>query len=213
MGIVGNTLKVNNMILEDLDNKTKLTHNINIKKLYDILSSKEIKVFPQNDNASKNAKKGLPELCFSRSDMKPQYTGEIPSQDLRLGQMIKVEFNMEKLRNSIRGLKKPYPVSYGNANPDKSLGNTEMRGEERIQINKIPVNVKYMTIWLPDNLFKEDFQKIGPIVKDRNQNVKNFMKEHLDFKKLIDDGKKSGLIKEYKDTSRTAYNKRMYFDY
>lgn len=202
-------------ILEDLDDKNNLTHNINIKKLYDALKNGYLKANPQNDNASENAKKGLPEFCFSRSDMKPQHTGENPSQALRIGQMIKVEFNMEKLRNSVRGIKKPYPVSYGYANQEKAM-DTEMRGEERIQVEKIPLNKKYMTIYIPDDLFKVVPSGLG----DRNQNVKNFIKEYPDFISLIEKAKKDGLIKTYKDTSRKAYRTMLknssiktYFDY
>ncbi len=203
------------MILEELNNKSNLTHNVNIEKLYNMLKKGYLKVNPQNDNASSNAKKGLPELCFSRSDMKPQHTGENPSNDLRIGQMIKVEFDMEKLRNSIRGLKKPYPVSFGNANKEFA-GDTEARGEERIQVDKIPIDKKYMTIYVPDDLFKTVQGTFG----DRNKNVKKFIRDNPDFLELFRKYKNEGLIKYYKDTSRKAYqtmlknsNVKTYFDY
>ena len=146
------------IILEDYSKETMAT-NINIETLYSAYKrSKDgeglfLKGNPQRDNASLNAKKGLPEICFSRSEYLPQKNGVIPSQNLRVGQLIKIVLNMDNVIN-LRGIKKAYPVSYGNANKEKAL-DTEMRGEERLQASQIPMTKKYMTIYIPDNLFNK----------------------------------------------------------
>ena len=195
------------IILEDLSDKTPIITNINIYKLYNMFKKGYLEARPQNDGASKYAKRNLPEICFNRSDMIPQKTGEVPSQGLKIGQLIKVELNLDNVL-TLRGVKKPYPVSYGNANKEKAL-DTEARGEERIQVSKIPAEKKYMTILIPDNLFKPALRKVAFGFKDENDNIKKFMKEDEDekrkFMNWIERGIKTGLIKKYKDTSRAAY--------
>jgi len=207
------------MIEEDLNDKTVMATNISLETLYKIYTGGRdngkyyLKGFPQNDNASLNAKKGLPEICFSRSEFLPQKNGVIPSQNLRVGQLIKIVLNMDNI-SKLRGIKKPYPVSYGNANKEKALG-TEMRGEERIQAEQIPVDKKYMTIYIPDNLFKPHMENVTPYFQvDRNANITNFMKGKEGFKKWLELKKEQGLIKTYKDTSRKRkIIKESYFDY
>lgn len=201
------------IILEE-DEKAVMATNISLERLYRAYERSKkgdglyLKGHPQNDNASLNAKKGLPELCFSRSEYLPQKNGVIPSQYLRTGQLIKIVLNMNNVLK-LRGVKKPYPVSYGNANKKKAL-NTEMRGEERIQIDKLPIDKKYMTIYIPDNLFEKCIEKINNYLSvDRNANISTFMKGKDDFRKWIEEKKKEGLIKLYKDTSRKA----KYFNY
>lgn len=199
------------IILENLDDKSYMATNINIKKLYNELYKKGA-LFgrKQKDGASLNARKNLPEICFSRSEFLPQKTGVNPTQNLSFGNMIKIVLNMDNVKN-IRNLKKPYPVSYGYFNKEKA-DDTELRGEERIQIDKIPADKKYMTIYLPSDIFDYVPVKMGPLVKDGNQNVKNFLNSISDadkFKQWIDDKKKEGLIKSYEDTSRKAHNAKL----
>ena len=138
------------IILEDLNDKSPMATNINIQKLYEMYKSGYLIGRQQRDNASLNAKKNLPEICFNRSEYLPQKNGVIPSQSLRAGQLIKIELNLNNVLNyrdssSGKGIKKPYPVSYGNANKEKA-NDTEMRGEERIQCRRIPCKKEYMKI-------------------------------------------------------------------
>jgi hypothetical protein len=146
-----------NILLEDLNDKSPMATNINIYKLYDMFKSGYLIGRQQRDGASLNAKKNLPEICFSRSDYLPQKTGIVPTQNLRIGQLIKIELNIDNVL-TLRNVKKPYPVSYGNANKEKA-GETELRGEERIQVKRIPVEKKYMTIYIPNDLFKVVLKK------------------------------------------------------
>lgn len=220
------------IILEDLNNKTPMATNINIYKLWEMFKSGFLIARQQKDNASNNAKKNLPEICFSRSEYLPQKTGIVPTQALRIGQLIKIELNIDNVL-TLRDVKKPYPVSYGNANKEKA-GDTETRGEERIQVKRIPVDKKYMTIYIPDDLFKTVLRKEPFGNRDANKNIKDFMnkeesnqrviKTKEEFRKWIEKNKKIGLIKIYKDTSRFAYYKSIgkknpyiseenYFDY
>jgi hypothetical protein len=220
------------IILEDLNNKTPMATNINIYKLWEMFKSGFLIARQQKDNASSNAKKNLPEICFSRSEYLPQKTGIVPTQALRIGQLIKIELNIDNVL-TLRDVKKPYPVSYGNANKEKA-GDTETRGEERIQVKKIPVDKKYMTIYIPDDLFKTVLRKEPFGNRDANKNIKDFMnkeesnqrviKTKEEFRKWIEKNKRIGLIKTYKDTSRSAYYKSIgrknpyiteenYFDY
>lgn len=220
------------IILEDLNNKTPMATNINIYKLWEMFKSGFLIARQQKDNASNNAKKNLPEICFSRSEYLPQKTGIVPTQALRIGQLIKIELNIDNVL-TLRDVKKPYPVSYGNANKEKA-GDTETRGEERIQVKRIPVDKKYMTIYIPDDLFKTVLRKEPFGNRDANKNIKDFMnkeesnqrviKTKEEFRKWIEKNKRIGLIKTYKDTSRFAYYKSIgkknpyiseenYFDY
>ena len=198
------------IILEDLNDKSPMATNINIQKLYSIYKSGYLIGKQQKDNASINAKKNLPEICFSRSEYLPQKNGVIPTQALRAGQLIKVELNLDNVLNyrdkqSGRGIKKPYPVSYGNANKEKAR-DTEMRGEERIQCRRIPVDKKYMTIYMPHNLFKEIYELKGGLIRvNINANISKFLKSIDNSKEFLDwieKEKRNGLIKTYKDTSR-----------
>lgn len=204
-----------NILLEDLNDKNPMATNINIYKLYDMFKSGYLIGRQQRDGASLNAKKNLPEICFSRSDYLPQKTGIVPTQNLRIGQLIKIELNIDNVL-TLRNVKKPYPVSYGNANKEKA-GETELRGEERIQVKRIPVEKKYMTIYIPDDLFKVVLKKEVFGNRNVNKNIKDFMnkeeenqrvlKSKKDFYRWIEKGIHSGLIKTYKDTSREAYYK------
>lgn len=211
------------IILEDLNNKSPMATNINIQKLYQMYKSGYLIGRQQRDNASLNAKKNLPEICFNRSEYLPQKNGVIPSQNLRAGQLIKIELNLDNVLNyrdpeSGKGIKKPYPVSYGNANKEKAR-DTEMRGEERIQCRRIPCQKKYMTIYIPHNLFKEIYELKGGIIRTNiNANISNFLKKIEDSKNFIEwieRGKRNGLIKTYKDTSREKLHKNIksYFNY
>ena len=211
------------IILEDLNNKSPMATNINIQKLYEMYKSGYLIGRQQRDNASLNAKKNLPEICFNRSEYLPQKNGVIPSQNLRAGQLIKIELNLDNVLNyrdpeSGKGIKKPYPVSYGNANKEKSR-DTEMRGEERIQCRRIPCKKEYMTIYIPHNLFKEIYELKGGIIRTNiNANISNFLKKIEDSKNFIEwieRGKRNGLIKTYKDTSREKLHKNIksYFNY
>ena len=214
------------IILEDLNDKSPMATNINIQKLYEMYKSKYLNGTQQRDNASLNAKKNLPEICFNRSEYLPQKNGVIPSQSLRAGQLIKIELNLNNVLNyrdssSGKGIKKPYPVSYGNANKEKA-NNTEMRGEERIQCRRIPCKKEYMTIYIPHNLFKEVYELKGGIIRTNiNANISNFLKKIDDSKEFIEwieRGKRNGLIKTYKDTSREKLhknikNKKSFFNY
>ena len=214
------------IILEDLNNKSPMATNINIQKLYEMYKSGYLIGRQQRDNASLNAKKNLPEICFNRSEYLPQKNGVIPSQSLRAGQLIKIELNLDNVLNyrdpeSSKGIKKPYPVSYGNANKEKA-NNTEMRGEERIQCRRIPCKKEYMTIYIPHNLFKEVYELKGGIIRTNiNANISNFLKKIDDSKEFIEwieRGKRNGLIKTYKDTSREKLhknikNKKSFFNY
>ena len=205
------------IILEDLNDKSPIATNINIYKLYEMFKSGFLIAKQQRDNASKNAKKNLPEICFSRSEYLPQKTGIVPTQALRIGQLIKIELNIDNVLK-LRNVKKPYPVSFGNANPEKA-GDTELRGEERIQVKKIPVEKKYMTIYIPHDLFKEVLKKEVFGNRNANKNIKDFMnkeeenqrviKTKKDFMNWVNKGISNGLIKTYKDTSREAYYKRL----
>ena len=211
------------IILEDLNDKSPMATNINIQKLYEMYKSGYLIGRQQRDNASLNAKKNLPEICFSRSEYLPQKNGVIPSQNLRAGQLIKIELNLDNVLNyrdpeSGKGIKKPYPVSYGNANKEKAR-DTEMRGEERIQCRRIPCKKEYMTIYIPHNLFKEIYELKGGIIRTNiNANISNFLKKIEDSKNFIEwieRGKRNGLIKTYKDTSREKLHKNIksYFNY
>ena len=211
------------IILEDLNNKSPMATNINIQKLYEMYKSGYLIGRQQRDNASLNAKKNLPEICFNRSEYLPQKNGVIPSQNLRAGQLIKIELNLDNVLNyrdpeSGKGIKKPYPVSYGNANKEKAR-DTEMRGEERIQCRRIPCKKEYMTIYIPHNLFKEIYELQGGIIRTNiNANISNFLKKIEDSKNFIEwieRGKRNGLIKTYKDTSREKLHKNIksYFNY
>ena len=211
------------IILEDLNDKSPMATNINIQKLYQMYKSGYLIGRQQRDNASLNAKKNLPEICFSRSEYLPQKNGVIPSQNLRAGQLIKIELNLDNVLNyrdpeSGKGIKKPYPVSYGNANKEKAR-DTEMRGEERIQCRRIPCKKEYMTIYIPHNLFKEIYELKGGIIRTNiNANISNFLKKIEDSKNFIEwieRGKRNGLIKTYKDTSREKLHKNIksYFNY
>ena len=211
------------IILEDLNDKSPMATNINIQKLYEMYKSGYLIGRQQRDNASLNAKKNLPEICFNRSEYLPQKNGVIPSQNLRAGQLIKIELNLNNVLNyrdssSGKGIKKPYPVSYGNANKEKAR-DTEMRGEERIQCRRIPCKKEYMTIYIPHNLFKEIYELKGGIIRTNiNANISNFLKKIEDSKNFIEwieRGKRNGLIKTYKDTSREKLHKNIksYFNY
>lgn len=211
------------IILEDLNNKSPMATNINIQKLYQMYKSGYLIGRQQRDNASLNAKKNLPEICFNRSEYLPQKNGVIPSQNLRAGQLIKIELNLDNVLNyrdpeSGKGIKKPYPVSYGNANKEKAR-DTEMRGEERIQCRRIPCKKEYMTIYIPHNLFKEIYELKGGIIRTNiNANISNFLNKTEDSKKFIEwieKGKRNGLIKTYKDTSREKLHKNIksFFNY
>lgn len=211
------------IILEDLNNKSPMATNINIQKLYQMYKSGYLIGRQQRDNASLNAKKNLPEICFNRSEYLPQKNGVIPSQNLRAGQLIKIELNLDNVLNyrdpeSGKGIKKPYPVSYGNANKEKAR-DTEMRGEERIQCRRIPCKKEYMTIYIPYNLFKEIYELKGGIIRTNiNANISNFLNKTEDSKKFIEwieRGKRNGLIKTYKDTSREKLHKNIksFFNY
>ena len=211
------------IILEDLNNKSPMATNINIQKLYEMYKSGYLIGRQQRDNASLNAKKNLPEICFNRSEYLPQKNGVVPSQNLRAGQLIKIELNLDNVLNyrdpeSGKGIKKPYPVSYGNANKEKA-NDTEMRGEERIQCRRIPCKKEYMTIYIPHNLFKEIYELKGGIIRTNiNANISNFLKKIEDSKNFIEwieRGKRNGLIKTYKDTSREKLHKNIksYFNY
>ena len=211
------------IILEDLNDKSPMATNINIQKLYQMYKIGYLIGRQQRDNASLNAKKNLPEICFSRSEYLPQKNGVIPSQNLRAGQLIKIELNLDNVLNyrdpeSGKGIKKPYPVSYGNANKEKAR-DTEMRGEERIQCRRIPCKKEYMTIYIPHNLFKEIYELKGGIIRTNiNANISNFLKKIEDSKNFIEwieRGKRNGLIKTYKDTSREKLHKNIksYFNY
>lgn len=211
------------IILEDLNNKSPMATNINIQKLYQMYKSGYLIGRQQRDNASLNAKKNLPEICFNRSEYLPQKNGVIPSQNLRAGQLIKIELNLDNVLNyrdpeSGKGIKKPYPVSYGNANKEKAR-DTEMRGEERIQCRRIPCKKEYMTIYIPHNLFKEIYELKGGIIRTNiNANISNFLNKTEDSKKFIEwieRGKRNGLIKTYKDTSREKLHKNIksFFNY
>ena len=214
------------IILEDLNNKSPMATNINIQKLYEMYKSGYLIGRQQRDNASLNAKKNLPEICFNRSEYLPQKNGVVPSQSLRAGQLIKIELNLNNVLNyrdssSGKGIKKPYPVSYGNANKEKA-NDTEMRGEERIQCRRIPCKKEYMTIYIPHNLFKEVYELKGGIIRTNiNANISNFLKKIDDSKEFIEwieRGKRNGLIKTYKDTSREKLhknikNKKSFFNY
>ena len=213
------------IILEDLNNKAPMATNINIQKLYSMYKSGYLIGRPQKDNASPNAKKNLPEICFSRSEYLPQKNGIIPTQNLRAGQLIKVELNLDNVLNyrdesSGKGIKKPYPVSYGYVNKEKA-GDTELRGEERIQCRRIPCKKKYMTIYIPHNLFREIYEMKGGFFRiNINANISKFLKSKEDSKEFIEwieKGKKDGLIKTYEDTSRAKLLKRIneenYFNY
>ena len=211
------------IILEDLNDKSPMATNINIQKLYEMYKSGYLIGRQQRDNASLNAKKNLPEICFNRSEYLPQKNGVIPSQNLRAGQLIKIELNLDNVLNyrdpeSGKGIKKPYPVSYGNANKEKAR-DTEMRGEERIQCRRIPCKKEYMTIYIPHNLFKEIYELKGGIIRTNiNANISNFLKKIEDSKNFIEwieRGKRNGLIKTYKDTSREKLHKNIksYFNY
>ena len=205
------------IILEDLNDKSPMATNINIQKLYEMYKSGYLIGRQQRDNASLNAKKNLPEICFNRSEYLPQKNGVIPSQNLRAGQLIKIELNLDNVLNyrdpeSGKGIKKPYPVSYGNANKEKAR-DTEMRGEERIQCRRIPCKKEYMTIYIPHNLFKEVYELKGGIIRTNiNANISNFLKKIEDSKNFIEwieRGKRNGLIKTYKDTSREKLHKNI----
>lgn len=211
------------IILEDLNNKSPMATNINIQKLYQMYKSGYLIGRQQRDNASLNAKKNLPEICFNRSEYLPQKNGVVPSQNLRAGQLIKIELNLDNVLNyrdpeSGKGIKKPYPVSYGNANKEKAR-DTEMRGEERIQCRRIPCKKEYMTIYIPHNLFKEIYELKGGIIRTNiNANISNFLNKTEDSKKFIEwieRGKRNGLIKTYKDTSREKLHKNIksFFNY
>lgn len=211
------------IILEDLNNKSPMATNINIQKLYEMYKSGYLIGRQQRDNASLNAKKNLPEICFNRSEYLPQKNGVVPSQNLRAGQLIKIELNLDNVLNyrdpeSGKGIKKPYPVSYGNANKEKA-NDTEMRGEERIQCRRIPCKKEYMTIYIPHNLFKEIYELKGGIIRTNiNANISNFLNKTEDSKKFIEwieRGKRNGLIKTYKDTSREKLHKNIksFFNY
>lgn len=211
------------IILEDLNNKSPMATNINIQKLYEMYKSGYLIGRQQRDNASLNAKKNLPEICFNRSEYLPQKNGVVPSQNLRAGQLIKIELNLDNVLNyrdpeSGKGIKKPYPVSYGNANKEKAR-DTEMRGEERIQCRRIPCKKEYMTIYIPHNLFKEIYELKGGIIRTNiNANISNFLNKTEDSKKFIEwieRGKRNGLIKTYKDTSREKLHKNIksFFNY
>ena len=205
------------IILEDLNDKSPMATNINIQKLYEIYKSGYLIGRQQKDGASLNAKKNLPEICFNRSEYLPQKNGIIPTQNLRAGQLIKIELNLNNVLNyrdssSGKGVKKPYPVSYGNANKKKA-NDTEMRGEERIQCRRIPCKKEYMTIYIPHNLFKEVYELKGGIIRTNiNANISNFLKKIEDSKEFIEwieRGKRNGLIKTYKDTSREKLHKNI----
>jgi hypothetical protein len=212
------------IILEDLNDKSVMATNINIEKLYTIYKSGYLIGKQQRDGASKNAKKNLPEICFSRSEYLPQKTGIIPTQNLRPGQLIKITLNLDNVLNFIdpqsgKGIKKPYPVSYGNANKEKA-GDTELRGEERIQCRRIPADKKYMTINIPETLFRKIFDHTNFGIKNRNANIENFLNSKEDKKEFLDwieTKKRTGLIKVYKDTSRERYYRNIkedsYFSY
>ena len=212
------------IILEDLNDKSVMATNINIEKLYTIYKSGYLIGKQQRDGASKNAKKNLPEICFSRSEYLPQKTGIIPTQNLRPGQLIKITLNLDNVLNFIdpqsgKGIKKPYPVSYGNANKEKA-GDTELRGEERIQCRRIPADKKYMTINIPETLFRKIFDHTNFGIKNRNANIENFLNSKEDKKEFLDwieIKKRTGLIKVYKDTSRERYYRNIkedsYFSY
>ena len=195
------------IILEDLNDKTYMATNISITKLYrDIYKQGYLFGRIQKDKAGINAKKMLPEICFNRSDFLPQKTGDIPTQTLKVNQLIKVILNMDKVMK-LRGVKKQYPVSYGYANKKKA-GDTEMRGEERIQIEKIPATREYMTIYIPKGLFEPDNQQLGPIKKDKNENVAKIVEDDPMFKMWIDANTgKDKLFQYYKDTSRASHKR------
>ena len=194
------------IILEDLNNKEYMATNISVEKLYnDVYKNGSLYGRAQRDGAGINAKKKLPEICFSRSDFLPQKTGELPTQNLKLGQLIKVVLKMDAVKK-LRGIKKAYPVSYGNANKEKA-GDTESRGEERLQIDRIPATRKYMTIYIPHNLFQEDIEYKGGIIpSNRNANVAKLMEKDPEFQKWVEANLGEGeLFQYYKDTSRPAY--------
>lgn len=94
-----------------------------------------------------------------------------------------------------------------------------MRGEERIQCRRIPCQKKYMTIYIPHNLFKEIYELKGGIIRTNiNANISNFLNKTEDSKKFIEwieRGKRNGLIKTYKDTSREKLHKNIksFFNY
>ena len=216
------------IILEDLDNKEYMATNISVEKLYkDIYKNGHLFGRAQKDGAGINAKKKLPEICFSRSDFLPQKTGLLPTQNLKIGQLIKVVLKMDEVMK-LRGVKKAYPVSYGNANKEKA-GDTESRGEERLQVEKIPADKKYMTIYIPHNLFQQDKELKGGLIEiDRNANVANLVAKDPEFKKWVMANLGDGeLFQYYKDTSRESYyreikaqkereqkqKKSKYFDY
>lgn len=216
------------IILEDLNNKEYMATNISVEKLYkDIYKNGHLFGRAQKDGAGINAKKKLPEICFSRSDFLPQKTGLLPTQNLKIGQLIKVVLKMDEVMK-LRGVKKAYPVSYGNANKEKA-GDTESRGEERLQVDKIPADKKYMTIYIPHNLFQQDKELKGGLIEiDRNANVANLVAKDPEFKKWVMANLGDGeLFQYYKDTSRESYyreikaqkereqkqKKSKYFDY
>lgn len=197
------------IILEDLNDKTYMATNISITKLYrDIYKQGYLFGRIQKDGAGENAKKMLPEICFSRSDFLPQKIGVIPTQTLKVNQLIKVILKMDKVMK-LRGVKKQYPVSYGNANKEKA-GDTELRGEERIQIKRIPATREYMTIYIPEGLFEPDEQWLGPKKKDNNKNVAEIIENDPKFKMWIDANTgKDKLFQYYKDTSRASYKREV----
>lgn len=198
------------IILEDLEDKAYMATNISVDKLYnDIYKNGHLFGRAQKDGAGINAKKKLPEICFSRSDFLPQKTGVLPTQNLKLGQLVKVVLKMDEVMK-LRGIKKAYPVSYGNANKEKA-GDTETRGEERLQIDKIPATKKYMTIYIPHNLFQKDEElKGGLIPVDRNANVAKIVEKDPEFKKWVVANLGDGeLFRYYKDTSRASYYREL----
>lgn len=197
------------IILEDTVDKAYMATNISVDKLYnDFYKNGSLYGRAQKDGAGLNAKKKLPEICFSRSEFLPQKTGLLPTQSLKMGQLIKVVLKMDAVRK-LRGLKKAYPVSYGYANKEKA-GDTEARGEERLQIDRIPVTKKYMTIYIPHNLFEKDESWLGLKKTDRNENVAKIVKKDPNFRNWIEANLGDGeLFQYYKDTSRASYHREM----
>ena len=76
-----------------------------------------------------------------------------------------------------------------------------------------------MTIYIPHNLFKEIYELKGGIIRTNiNANISNFLNKTEDSKKFIEwieRGKRNGLIKTYKDTSREKLHKNIksFFNY
>lgn len=194
------------IILEDIGDKAYMATNISVDKLYnDVYKNGFLFGRAQKDGAGLNAKKNLPEICFSRSEFLPQKTGLLPTQNLKMGQLIKVVLKMDEVMK-LRGVKKAYPVSYGNANKEEA-GDTEARGEERLQVEKIPATKKYMTIYIPHNLFKQNKELKGGLIEiDHNANVAKLVEKHPEFKKWVEANIGNGeLFQYYNDTSRESY--------